>query len=65
MPGGDMTHMDPFTLALLTNPEILAINSATFGNREVRLTVASIFHSSVVVNSSIRSPFLYCLDFYD
>jgi len=34
--------MDPFTLALLTNPEILAINSVTFGNREVRPMMSSI-----------------------
>ena len=35
--GGDMRHMDSFTLSLLTNPEVLTINSNSSGNRQVRL----------------------------
>ena len=34
--GGDMTKLDDFTLKLLTNPEILAINTASENNRELR-----------------------------
>jgi phospholipase/lecithinase/hemolysin len=31
--GGDMTKTDPFTLSLLTNPEVIAVNQASSGNR--------------------------------
>jgi len=31
--GGDMTQMDPFTLALLTNPEVLSVNQSSRDNR--------------------------------
>ncbi len=31
--GGDMTKTDPFTLSLLTNPEVIAVNQASTGNR--------------------------------
>jgi hypothetical protein len=33
--GGDMTKLDSFTLGLLTNPEVLAVNQDSFGNREL------------------------------
>jgi alpha-galactosidase len=33
MHGGDMTRMDPFTLSVLTNPEVLAVNQDSEGNR--------------------------------
>ena len=33
MHGGDMTKMDDFTLSLLANPEVLAVNQASAGNR--------------------------------
>eukprot|EP00048_Salpingoeca_helianthica_P002320 m.56388 g.56388 ORF g.56388 m.56388 type:complete len:449 (+) comp12033_c0_seq1:1417-2763(+) len=33
--GGDMRHMDAFTLSLLTNPGVLAVNTNSTGNREV------------------------------
>jgi len=31
--GGDLRHLDAATLALLTNPEVLAVNQASSGNR--------------------------------
>jgi alpha-galactosidase len=33
MHGGDMTQTDPFTLSLLTNPEVLAVNQDSSNNR--------------------------------
>lgn len=33
MHGGDLTKTDPFTLALLTNDEVLAVNQRSAGNR--------------------------------
>ena len=33
--GGDMTKLDAFTLELLTNPEVLAVNQASTNNRQV------------------------------
>ena len=33
--GADMTKLDEFTLNLLTNPEVLAVNQASTGNRRV------------------------------
>ncbi len=35
MHGGDMTKMDDFTLSLLTNDEVLAVNQHSSGNREL------------------------------
>ncbi len=35
MHGGDMTKMDDFTLSLLTNDEVLAVNQNSSGNREL------------------------------
>jgi len=35
MHGGDMTKTDPFTLSLLTNDEVLAVNQKSSGNRPV------------------------------
>jgi len=35
MHGGDMTKTDPFTLSLLTNDEVLAVNQKSLGNRPV------------------------------
>jgi len=34
--GGDLRHLDAKTLALLTNPEVLAINQKSRGNRPLR-----------------------------
>ena len=34
--GGDMTKLDPFTLGLLTNPEVLAVNQSSTDNRQLR-----------------------------
>jgi hypothetical protein len=34
--GGDLRHLDAKTLALLTNPEVLAINQRSRGNRPLR-----------------------------
>ncbi|MBP8606171.1 MAG: NPCBM/NEW2 domain-containing protein [Phycisphaerae bacterium] len=33
--GADMTRMDEFTLSLLTNPEVLAVNQASTNNRQI------------------------------
>jgi alpha-galactosidase len=33
--GGDMTQMDPFTLSLLTNDEVLAVNQQSTHNRQL------------------------------
>lgn len=33
--GGDLLSMDPFTLSLLTNEEVLAVNQSSTGNREL------------------------------
>jgi hypothetical protein len=33
--GGDMTRIDPFTLSLLTNREVLAVNQDSSGNRQL------------------------------
>jgi alpha-galactosidase len=33
--GGDMTKLDAFTRELLTNPEVLAVNQASAGNRQL------------------------------
>lgn len=33
--GADMTRLDPFTLDLLTNREVLAVNQASTGNRQL------------------------------
>lgn len=33
--GGDLRHLDAATLALLTNPEVIAVNQASRGNRPV------------------------------
>jgi hypothetical protein len=33
--GADMTKLDEFTLNLLTNPEVLAVNQASSGNRQL------------------------------
>jgi hypothetical protein len=33
--GADMTRLDPFTLDLLTNPEVLAVNQRSTGNRQL------------------------------
>jgi alpha-galactosidase len=33
--GADMTRMDDFTLRLLTNPEVLAVNQASTDNRQI------------------------------
>jgi alpha-galactosidase len=33
--GGDMTHLDPFTKEMLTNPEMLKVNQQSANNRQV------------------------------
>ncbi|HWH71286.1 MAG TPA: glycoside hydrolase family 27 protein, partial [Candidatus Sulfotelmatobacter sp.] len=33
--GGDLTKLDSFTLGLLTNPEVLAVNQASSGNHQL------------------------------
>jgi hypothetical protein len=33
--GGDMTQMDPFTLSLLTNAEVIAVDQNSTGNHEL------------------------------
>lgn len=33
--GADMTRLDPFTLGLLTNPEVLAVNQRSANNRQL------------------------------
>ena len=33
--GGDLTQTDDFTLSLLTNPEVIAVNQASSGNHEL------------------------------
>src|SRR5207244_13384939 len=33
--GGDLTRMDSFTLALITNPEVLDVNQNSNGNHEL------------------------------
>lgn len=35
MHGGDMTKMDDWTLSLLSNPEVLAVNQRSAGNRQL------------------------------
>ena len=38
MIGGDLTAMDPWTISLLTNPEVLAVDQHSKGNRPVMVT---------------------------
>jgi len=33
--GGDLTKLDDFTLSLLTNPEVIAVNQSSTGNRQL------------------------------
>ena len=33
MIGGDLTSFDPWTLSLVTNPDVLAVNQRSWGNR--------------------------------
>ncbi|MDE3180542.1 MAG: alpha-galactosidase, partial [Acidobacteriota bacterium] len=35
MMGGDLPSLDPFTLSLLTNPEVLAVDQHSVGGREI------------------------------
>lgn len=35
MMGGDLPSVDPFTLSLLTNPEVLAVDQHSYGNHEI------------------------------
>lgn len=45
--GGDLMMLDPFTESLLTNPEVLAVQQASRGNREVARDAASAVWTAV------------------
>lgn len=47
--GGDLTKMDTFTLSLLTNAEVLAVNQQSTGNREL-------FHRDGLVGWTAEVP---------
>ena len=53
--GGDATVLDPFTLSLLGNPTVLAINSLSGGNRQVSITDAGTGGSSIVWTAEVKA----------
>lgn len=53
--GGDATVLDPFTLSLLSNPSVLAINSFSTGNRQVSMKNASIVWTATIASSGSSS----------
>jgi hypothetical protein len=50
--GGDLTRNDDFTLSLLTNPEVIAVDQASTGNRQVFSRDGHIAWVAEVPNSS-------------
>jgi hypothetical protein len=50
--GGDLTRNDDFTLSLLTNPEVIAVDQASTGNRQVFSRDGHIAWVAQVPNSS-------------
>ena len=52
--GADMTKLDPFTLGLLTNPEVLSVNQASAGNRQLSRKDDLIVWTAEVPNSRDR-----------
>ncbi|MCH1931176.1 NPCBM/NEW2 domain-containing protein [Shewanella sp. A25] len=57
--GGDMTRMDDFTLAMLTNPEMLAVNQHSINNRQVSRIDNLIVWSADVPNSQDKYVALF------
>jgi alpha-galactosidase len=57
--GGDLTKLDPFTLSLLTNPEVIAVNQASAGNRQVSRKDDLIVWVAEVPDSSDRYVALF------
>jgi hypothetical protein len=50
--GGDATQLDAFTLGLLTNAEVLQLNSASSQNRQVQSTGTSVVWVAVPFKSN-------------
>ncbi len=57
--GADMTKLDPFTLGLLTNPEVLAVNQTSTGNRQLSNKEDLIVWTAEVPNSPDRYVALF------
>jgi len=57
--GGDLTKLDPFTFGLLTNPEMIAVNQASTGNRQVSRKNDLIVWAADVPNSRDRYVALF------
>lgn len=57
--GADMTKLDEFTLQLLTNPEVLAVNQASTANRQFSRRDDLIVWTAEVPNSSDRYVALF------
>eukprot|EP00729_Bicosta_minor_P001534 gene1534-18271_t len=57
LPFGFITSpvLDPFTLSLLSNPSVLAINSFSTGNRQVSMKNASIVWTATIASSGSSS----------
>lgn len=52
--GGDMTRMDDFTIKLLTNPEVLAVNQKSINNRQISSQNDLIVWSAEIPGSNDR-----------
>lgn len=57
--GADMTKLDPFTLDLLTNREVLAVNQASLNNRQLSRKEDLIVWTADVPNSKDRYVALF------
>ena len=57
--GADMTRLDPFTLGLLTNSEVLAVNQSSTGNRQLSRKDDLIVWTAEVPNSRDRYVALF------
>ncbi|HXH16102.1 MAG TPA: glycoside hydrolase family 27 protein [Sphingomonas sp.] len=60
--GGDLRHLDTATLALLTNPEVIAVNQASYDNRPHFLTDGIRVWSARVPGSDDRYLALFNTD---
>jgi hypothetical protein len=57
--GADMTKLDEFTLNLLTNPEVLAVNQASSGNHQLSRKDDLVVWTAEVPNTSDRYVALF------
>ena len=57
--GGDLRHLDASTLALLTNPEVIAVNQASSGNRPHFLTDQARIWSATAADGRSRYVALF------